>query len=50
MQQASLIKDICYQNEVPFIINDDFALCDILDADGVHLGEDDAQSTMLDIY
>ena len=42
MHQASLIKDICYQNEVPFIINDDFALCDILDADGVHLGEDDA--------
>ena len=42
MHQASLIKDICYQNEVPFIINDDFALCDTLDADGVHLGEDDA--------
>ena len=42
MQQASLIKDICDQREVPFIINDDVALCDTLDADGVHLGKDDS--------
>ena len=41
MQQASLIKDICDQRKVPFIINDDVALCDTLDADGVHLGKDD---------
>lgn len=42
MQQASLIKDICVQRKVPFIINDDVALCDTLDADGVHLGKDDS--------
>lgn len=42
MQQASLIKDICDQRKVPFIINDDVALCDTLDADGVHLGKDDS--------
>jgi len=42
LQQASLIKDICDQRKVPFIINDDVTLCDTLDADGVHLGKDDS--------
>ena len=42
MQQASLIKDICVQRKVPFIINDDVALCDTLDADGIHLGKYDS--------
>jgi len=42
MQQASLIKGICDQRKVPFIINDDVALCDTLDADGVHLGKYDS--------
>ena len=41
-QQATLIKDICDQRKVPFIINDDVALCDTLDADGVHLGKYDS--------
>ena len=41
-QQASLIKDICHKYEVPFIINDDVALCDSLDAFGVHLGKNDS--------
>lgn len=36
--QASALLTICRQYEVPLIINDDIALCALLDADGVHLG------------
>ena len=41
-QQASLMKKLCQQHDVPFIINDDVNLCHTLDADGVHLGKDDS--------
>ena len=40
-KQASKIKIICDSYKIPLIINDDIELCRILDADGVHLGEDD---------
>jgi thiamine-phosphate pyrophosphorylase len=39
--QARKIKKICDYYKVPLIINDDIELCRILDADGVHLGEND---------
>ena len=40
-KQARKIKIVCDYYKVPLIINDDIELCRILDADGVHLGEND---------
>lgn len=40
-EQASALLPICRQYKVPFIINDDVALSQLLDADGVHLGATD---------
>ena len=41
MTQAKELQALCLHYRVPFIINDDFELCGILDADGIHLGKDD---------
>lgn len=38
---ASALQALCKKYEVPFIINDDVALAVELDADGVHVGQDD---------
>ena len=40
-EQASALLPICRQYKVPFIVNDDVALCQLLDTDGVHLGGTD---------
>jgi len=40
-KQAIEIKIVCDYYKVPLIINDNIELCRILDADGVHLGEND---------
>ena len=40
-KQAEEIKKICDYYQIPLIINDDIELCSILNADGVHLGEND---------
>lgn len=40
--QASALRDLCRQYKVPFIINDHLALCEDIDADGVHVGGTDA--------
>lgn len=42
LQQAQLIKELCQQYRATFIINDDVALAKKVDADGVHVGRDDA--------
>lgn len=36
-----LLRDACAEAGTPFIVNDDAALAEALQADGVHLGEDD---------
>ncbi|MCA1030839.1 thiamine phosphate synthase [Bacillus timonensis] len=36
------LKEICRKYNVPFIVNDDIDLALELDADGVHIGQDDA--------
>ncbi|TAN50574.1 MAG: thiamine phosphate synthase [Methylococcaceae bacterium] len=36
------LRKLCRERNVPFIVNDDVALATELDADGVHLGKDDA--------
>ena len=41
MTQAKELQALCHHYQVPFIINDDYELCSILNADGIHLGKDD---------
>ncbi|MGJ7909898.1 thiamine phosphate synthase [Neobacillus sp. LXY-1] len=38
---AKQLQEICKQNQVPFIVNDDIDLAVALNADGVHIGQDD---------
>ena len=38
---ASELMKLCRQHSVPFIVNDDIALAISIDADGVHVGQDD---------
>jgi len=40
--QAQALLALCRRHNVPFIINDHVALCQALDADGVHVGGTDA--------
>lgn len=40
-EEALIIKEICQKYQIPFIINDDVQLCQQLDLDGVHIGQDD---------
>ncbi len=41
-EQASELLPLCRRYGVPLIINDDLRLADLTDADGVHLGREDA--------
>lgn len=41
-EQASELLELCHGYHVPLIINDDLRLADMVEADGVHLGRDDA--------
>lgn len=41
-KEASELQDICRRHDVLFIINDNIALAREVDADGVHLGQQDA--------
>ncbi|MFZ3042134.1 MAG: thiamine phosphate synthase [Thiobacillus sp.] len=41
-EQASELVALCRPFGVPLIVNDDLRLADLCDADGVHLGRDDA--------
>ena len=42
-RQARLLQPACARHGVPLIINDDWRLAATIGADGVHLGEDDAE-------
>ena len=35
------LREICREHGVPFIINDDIELVEILEVDGIHVGQDD---------
>ncbi|WP_067726566.1 thiamine phosphate synthase [Oceanobacillus damuensis] len=35
------LRDICREHNIPFIVNDDIELVNPLEADGIHLGQDD---------
>lgn len=41
-EQASELLGLCRRYQVPLIINDDLRLADLVEADGVHLGREDA--------
>jgi thiamine-phosphate pyrophosphorylase len=41
-EQASELLPLCRKYKAPLIINDDLRLADLTDADGVHLGREDA--------
>src|SRR5574340_1002489 len=41
-EQASELAALCRRYGAPLIVNDDLRLADLTDADGVHLGRDDA--------
>ncbi|HKQ30575.1 MAG TPA: thiamine phosphate synthase [Burkholderiales bacterium] len=41
-RQASTLASLCREHGVVFLINDDIALAQQVDADGVHVGRDDA--------
>lgn len=38
---AKELQNICREHEIPFIVNDDIELAMALDADGVHIGQED---------
>ncbi len=40
-QLAKQLQTICKENQIPFIVNDDVELAVALDADGIHIGQDD---------
>lgn len=41
IQEAKEIKDLCHHYHVPLIINDDLEVAKVVDADGIHIGQDD---------
>lgn len=38
---ARILQKVCRENHIPFIVNDDIDLAIEIDADGVHIGQDD---------
>ncbi len=38
---AKEVKKLCHKYQIPFIVNDDIGLALEVDADGIHLGQDD---------
>ncbi|TYR80769.1 thiamine phosphate synthase [Priestia megaterium] len=41
---AKELQEICKQHGIPFIVNDDLELAILLEADGVHIGQDDEKA------
>jgi thiamine-phosphate pyrophosphorylase len=41
VELAKELQQICRENQIPFIINDDIQLAIALNADGVHIGQED---------
>ena len=40
-EEARAIRDLCKCNGIPFVVNDNMLLAKAVDADGVHLGQED---------
>ncbi|WP_087974422.1 thiamine phosphate synthase [Oceanobacillus rekensis] len=41
LELGKQLRDICRKHHIPFIVNDDIDLVTPLDADGIHVGQDD---------
>ncbi|MBM6617755.1 thiamine phosphate synthase [Bacillus suaedaesalsae] len=41
IQLARQLKSVCHKHSIPFIVNDDLDLAILLEADGIHIGQDD---------
>ncbi len=41
LELGKQLRAICKQYQIPFIVNDDVELVELLDADGIHVGQDD---------
>jgi thiamine-phosphate pyrophosphorylase len=41
VELAKELQQLCRQHQIPFIVNDDINLAVLLNADGVHIGQDD---------
>lgn len=41
------LRHICRVHDIPFFINDDIDLIDILDVDGIHVGQDDVSPAII---
>jgi thiamine-phosphate pyrophosphorylase len=39
------LRDLCGDHQIPFIVNDDLPLAIALDADGIHVGQDDEKAS-----
>jgi thiamine-phosphate pyrophosphorylase len=44
---AKQLQDICREHGIPFIVNDDVELALALDADGVHIGQEDEDARIV---
>ena len=40
-EEAVLLKNLCGKYKIPFVMNDNVQLAEKIDADGVHIGQDD---------
>lgn len=41
------LRQICHAHQIPFIVNDDLELAAALDADGIHVGQDDLPARLI---
>lgn len=44
LEEAKSIKELCAKYRVPFVINDNVAIAQAVDADGVHVGQNDMEA------
>lgn len=47
LQLGRQLRQICRTNGIPFIVNDDLELAVALDADGIHVGQEDEQARFI---
>ena len=45
LAEAKQVKELCKKYDVPFVINDNIEIALAVDADGVHIGQDDINAT-----
>jgi len=45
LELGKQLREICASHQIPFIVNDDIELVEPLDADGIHVGQDDLPVT-----